>query len=246
MRLLLERCPWPTNFPDVRPRSAALVEPDGVNFSVYSRSADRLELLLYDHVDDSRSHPGSSDWIRATTAPITTGMCSFRTCDPASSTPTGPTARPIRLGASSSIQPRCCSTRMVGPSPLPRTISGAKRADRGRMTGMLSRAWLPMSRRTTGKATHTCADLLRRPSSTKCTSVDSPSIPARVSTTKNAARMPGVIEKIPYLQDLGITAVELLPVFQFDWQDAPAGLTNYWGYAPGIVLRSALPVQLLQ
>jgi glycogen operon protein len=28
---------------------------------------------------------------------------------------------------------------------------------------------------------------------------------------------------------LGITAVELLPVFQFDPQDAPAGLTNYWG-----------------
>ena len=25
-----------------------------------------------------------------------------------------------------------------------------------------------------------------------------------------------MIEKIPYLQDLGITAVELLPVFQFE------------------------------
>jgi glycogen operon protein len=42
----------------------------------------------------------------------------------------------------------------------------------------------------------------------------------------------GVIEKIPYLQQLGITAVELLPVFQFDAQDAPPGLVNYWGYAP--------------
>ena len=31
---------------------------------------------------------------------------------------------------------------------------------------------------------------------------------------------------------LGITAVELLPVFQYDPQDAPPGLTNYWGYAP--------------
>ena len=39
----------------------------------------------------------------------------------------------------------------------------------------------------------------------------------------------GMIEKIPYLQDLGITAVELLPVFQFDAQDAPPGLLNYWG-----------------
>jgi len=42
----------------------------------------------------------------------------------------------------------------------------------------------------------------------------------------------GLIEKIPYLQRLGITAVELLPVFQFDPQDSPPGLVNYWGYAP--------------
>ena len=42
----------------------------------------------------------------------------------------------------------------------------------------------------------------------------------------------GLEEKIPYLQDLGITAVELLPIFQFDEQDAPAGLHNYWGYSP--------------
>src|SRR5205823_3927136 len=42
----------------------------------------------------------------------------------------------------------------------------------------------------------------------------------------------GLIEKIPYLQELGITAVELLPVFQFDAQDAPPGRVNYWGYAP--------------
>jgi isoamylase len=42
----------------------------------------------------------------------------------------------------------------------------------------------------------------------------------------------GLIEKIPYLQSLGVTAVELLPVFQFDAQDCPEGRVNYWGYAP--------------
>ena len=42
----------------------------------------------------------------------------------------------------------------------------------------------------------------------------------------------GLIEKIPYLRNLGITAVELLPVFQFDAQDSPPGRVNYWGYAP--------------
>jgi glycogen operon protein len=42
----------------------------------------------------------------------------------------------------------------------------------------------------------------------------------------------GLIEKIPYLQQLGITAVELLPIFQFDAQDCPRGVVNFWGYAP--------------
>lgn len=46
----------------------------------------------------------------------------------------------------------------------------------------------------------------------------------------------GVIEKIAYLQDLGVTAVELMPVMAFDAQDLPdnalnLGLQNYWGYA---------------
>ncbi len=42
----------------------------------------------------------------------------------------------------------------------------------------------------------------------------------------------GLVEKIPYLQELGISAVELLPVFAFDPQDAAEGLSNYWGYSP--------------
>jgi len=42
----------------------------------------------------------------------------------------------------------------------------------------------------------------------------------------------GLIEKIPYLKSIGITAIELLPVFAFDANDAPDGLVNYWGYSP--------------
>ena len=49
----------------------------------------------------------------------------------------------------------------------------------------------------------------------------------------------GVIDKIPYLQSLGVTAVELLPVHQYDPQDVERTnpltgepLTNYWGYSP--------------
>jgi glycogen operon protein len=46
----------------------------------------------------------------------------------------------------------------------------------------------------------------------------------------------GLIEKIPYLQELGITHVELMPIMAFDEQDVPdgvaaRGLKNYWGYS---------------
>ena len=41
----------------------------------------------------------------------------------------------------------------------------------------------------------------------------------------------GLVEKIPYLKDLGVTAVELLPIHQFDEQDVRPGLKNYWGYS---------------
>ncbi len=37
----------------------------------------------------------------------------------------------------------------------------------------------------------------------------------------------GLVDKIPYLVELGVTAVELMPVFQFDPDDG-----NYWGYMP--------------
>jgi len=41
----------------------------------------------------------------------------------------------------------------------------------------------------------------------------------------------GLIEKIPYLKSLGITAVELMPIQFFDEQDAQPGKNNYWGYS---------------
>jgi isoamylase len=42
----------------------------------------------------------------------------------------------------------------------------------------------------------------------------------------------GFIEKIPYLKDLGVNAVELLPIQEFYHEDAliERGLKNYWGY----------------
>jgi isoamylase len=57
------------------------------------------------------------------------------------------------------------------------------------------------------------------------------------SCVKHPGKFRGLIEKIPYLTELGVTHVELLPVIAFDDQDVPPavearGLRNYWGYSP--------------
>src|SRR5207245_924114 len=58
------------------------------------------------------------------------------------------------------------------------------------------------------------------------------------SGVKNPGTFAAVVEKIPYLKELGVTTVELLPVMAFDDKEvlrqAPDGsgpLRNYWGYS---------------
>ena len=52
------------------------------------------------------------------------------------------------------------------------------------------------------------------------------------SGVKNPGTYLGFTEKIPYLKDLGINAVEFLPLQEFYMEDSllSKGLTNYWGY----------------
>jgi len=57
------------------------------------------------------------------------------------------------------------------------------------------------------------------------------------SGVKNPGTFAGLIEKIPYLKELGITAIELLPINEFDessnWRRNPLTgerLFDYWGY----------------
>jgi glycogen operon protein len=59
------------------------------------------------------------------------------------------------------------------------------------------------------------------------------------SSVEHPGTFAGIIEKIPYLQELGVTAVELLPVFAFDEREVRginpidgSELRNYWGYDP--------------
>ena len=66
------------------------------------------------------------------------------------------------------------------------------------------------------------------------------------SKVKNRGTFQGIGEKIPYLKELGITAVELMPVNEFSEVivkehvhghpsvvDKPLGKLNYWGYTSG-------------
>ena len=56
------------------------------------------------------------------------------------------------------------------------------------------------------------------------------------SGVRHPGTFSGLIEKIPYLQALGVSYVELMPAMAFDEQDVPPGaaalgLRNYWGYS---------------
>ncbi len=58
------------------------------------------------------------------------------------------------------------------------------------------------------------------------------------SKTKSPGTFSGIIEKIPYLKDLGVNAIELMPIFEFDEGDnthinpkTGQRLQNVWGYS---------------
>ena len=55
------------------------------------------------------------------------------------------------------------------------------------------------------------------------------------SGVEGAGTFEGLRQKIPYLKDLGINAVELMPIFEFDEMESARvvdgeQLYNYWGY----------------
>ena len=63
---------------------------------------------------------------------------------------------------------------------------------------------------------------------------------SKSSGVKHPGTYLGIIEKIPYLQSLGVTAVELMPVHEFPINDIYGNKPereNYWGYDPLARLR---------
>lgn len=209
----------------------ATLSPQGVNFSLYSKSSTLVELLLFDHVDDAKP---------ATVIPL----------DPWK----GRTYHYWHVFVSGLQSGQIYGYRAHGPfepqqglrfdreklllDPYGRAVAVPERYNRvaaskpgdNCATAMKSVVVDAHSYDWEGDAP------LKRPSAR--TIVYEMHVrgftrhPSSGVGEKTRGTYAGLIEKIPYLQELGITAVELLPVFQFDPQDCPPGRVNYWGYAP--------------
>ncbi len=209
----------------------ATVKADGVNFSVYSRQASRIELLFFEREDDgtperviaidpitNRTYHYWHAFVPGARAGQIYAYRVHGTFDPG----TGLRFDPDKL----LLDPY--GRGVVVPKDYSRDAAseeGDNAATAMKSVVVDSRAYdwegdVPLARpssRTVVYEMHV-RGFTRHPSSGV--------------TEKLRGTYAGLIEKIPYLCDLGITAVELLPVFQFDPQDCPVGLVNYWGYAP--------------
>jgi isoamylase len=212
------------------PLGAAVVS-GGVNFSIFSRGASSVELLLFDRVEDERPvraiqiDPADNrtyHYWHSFVPDVQPGQIyGFRVhgpFDPANGLRFDPTKLLLDPYGRATVVPKNYNR------------AAAASAGDNASTAMKSVVVDPRAYDWEGDKP------LRRPSArTIIYELHVRGFTAHPSSginEKTRGTYAGLIEKIPYLHDLGISAVELLPVFQFDAQDCPPGLVNYWGYAP--------------
>ncbi|MFI5181412.1 MAG: glycogen debranching protein GlgX [Thermoanaerobaculia bacterium] len=209
----------------------ASVRDGGVNFSVYSRSASGLELLLFDRADDARParlvrfdpvvNRTYHYWHQFVPGLSSGQIYGYRARGPMNS------ANGLRFDPEKILLDPYARAVAV-PAAYSRDLAraagdNAASAMKSVVTDCSSYDWegdRPLRRHSSQTIVYEMhvRGFTRHPSS---------GVSERLRGT-----FAGLVEKIPYLRKLGITAVELLPVFHFDAQDAPAGLVNYWGYQP--------------
>ena len=204
----------------------ASVQTGGVNFSVYSRDARRLELLLFDSPDaaepsrvislEQHEHRTYHYWHVFVPNLKPGQIYGFRAIGPFDP------ARGLRFnGDKVLLDPY--GRAVAIPKAYNRSGNGAGCAMKSIVSDPSAYDWegdRPLLRPFVEAVIY---EMHVRGFTRHRTSGVSP---------EKAGTYEGLIEKIPYLVDLGITAVELMPVFQFDATDAPAGRVNYWGYSP--------------
>jgi isoamylase len=212
------------------PLGATMV-PGGANFSLFSRTASGVELLLFDHESDGRParvirfDPADNRtyyYWHVFVPGVQAGQIYGFRVDGRFHAASG-----LRFDSSKLLLDPY-GRAVVVPKNYNRTAAGAEGDNAA--TAMKSVVVDPRAYDWEGDTP------LKRPSSRTIIYethlrgfTAHPS--SGVAATKRGTYT-GFIEKIPYLQQLGITAVEFLPIFQFDAQDCPPGRVNYWGYAP--------------
>jgi isoamylase len=210
--------------------AGATVLRDGVNFSIFSRAATHVELLLYETstsaepfqeialaADEHRSFYFWHVFVEG----LKPGVCyAWRVDGPRDEERTGYNFEP----------------RLALVDPWARAIDDG-RWDRGATIGRAARhasmrgivTQLPPRPRALhipGALTEAIVYELHVGGFTRHPS----------SGVAHPGTFAGLIEKIPYLRELGVTHVELMPAMAFDEQDVPSvvaarGLRNYWGYS---------------
>ncbi len=209
----------------------ATVYPDGVNFSIYSRSADRLELLLFDREDDARPSqviPISPEtnrtyhywhvFVRDLRPGQIYAYRAFGPFDPSNGFRFDPDKALLDPYGREVVIPNNYS-RDAAKIPGDNLATAMKSV----VVDLSGYDWEDDAHPRTSTARTIVYEMhvkgfTRNPNSG--------------ITDSLRGTYAGLIEKIPYLKDLGVTAVELLPVFQFDASDCPPGVVNYWGYQP--------------
>jgi isoamylase len=209
----------------------ATVSPEGVNFSVFSKYATAIELLLFESVDDLRpariiridpSTNLSYHYWHVFVPSVRPGQVYAYRVEGPSDPAKGMRFDPAKI----LLDPY--GRRVFVPKNYNR--EAARRVGDNIATAMKSVVVDPYAYDWEGDKP------LQRPSSQSIIyELHVRGFTIHTSSgvrEKRRGTFAGLIEKIPYLQQLGVTAVELLPVFQFDAQDCPPGLVNYWGYSP--------------
>jgi isoamylase len=209
----------------------ASVSADGVNFSVFSKSATAIDLLLFEYVDDAKpTRVISVDPVANRTYHywhvFVSGLKPGQIYGYRVQGPFDP-SKGTRFDATKVLLDPYGRAVVV-----PTNYSRAAAQEKGdnAATAMKSVVVDPKSYDWEG-------DIPLRRSSSQSIVYE---MHVRGFTKHPSSGLPeatrgtyaGVIAKIPYLQELGVTAVELLPVFQFDVLACPVGHVNYWGYQP--------------
>ena len=223
--------------PDARTRSGATPEAMGTNFAVFSQHATSVELLLFESHDSPQ--PVKTIQLDPTVnrtfyfwhvyvVGVTPGMgYAYRVDGPKDLHAGGHRFNPNKVlidpygrGTTSTLWDRVAA---CGPDDNVGTLPEQRRHRHDR---------LRLGRRPAAQPLDAGHGHLRdaRPRLHQVADVGRDATPGTYL---------GVIEKIPYLKSLGVTAVELLPVFEFD-EDEISGtnpltgqqLINYWGYNP--------------